>query len=79
MQSVYSWLGDYRYSPGSWGMGGCKYLNIIYGEGYCSTKSVCTNYSNCPASSATTVCEQNDYTAYQLQEKLEFRNAIFGL
>ena len=79
MQSVYSWLGDYRYSPGSWGMGGCKYLNIIYGEGYCSTKSVCTNYSNCPSSSATTVCEQNDYTAYQLQEKLEFRNSIFGL
>ncbi len=79
MQSVYSWLGDYRYSPGSWGMGGCKYLNIIYGEGYCSTKSVCTNYSSCPASSATTVCEQNDYTAWQLQEKLELRNTIFGL
>ena len=79
MQSVYSWLGDYRYSPGSWGMGGCVYLDIIYGEGYCSTKSVCTNYSSCPSSSATTVCEQNDYTAYQLQEKLELRNSIFGL
>ena len=79
MQSVYSWLGDYRYSPGSWGMGGCVYLDIIYGDGYCSTKSVCTNYSSCPSSSATTVCEQNDYTAYQLQEKLELRNSIFGL
>ena len=79
MQSVYSWLGDYRYSPGSWGMGGCVYLDIIYGDGYCSSKSVCTNYSSCPSSSATTVCEQNDYTAYQLQEKLELRNAIFGL
>ena len=79
MQSVYSWIGDYRYSPGSWGMGGCKYLNIMYGENYCSTKSVCTNYSSCPSSSATTVCEQNDYTAYQLQEKLELRNSIFGL
>ena len=79
MQSVYSWIGDYRYSPGSWGLGGCIYLDIIYGDGYCSTKSVCTNYSSCPSSSATTVCEQNDYTAYQLQEKLDLRNAIFGL
>ena len=79
MQSVYSWVGDYRYSPGSWGRGGCVYLNIIYGEGYCSSVSVCTNYSNCPESSATTVCEQNDYTAWQLQEKLELRSAIFGL
>lgn len=79
MQSVYSWIGDYRFSPGSWGMGGCVYLDIIYGSGYCSTQSVCTNYSSCPSSSATTVCEQNDYTAWQLQEKLELRNAIFGL
>lgn len=79
MQSVYSWIGDYRYSPGNWGLGGCVYLDIIYGSGYCSTKSVCTNYSSCPSSSATTVCEQNDYTAYQLQEKLELRSAIFGL
>lgn len=79
MQSVYSWIGNYRFSPGDWGMGGCVYLDIIYGSGYCSTQSVCTNYSNCPASSATTACEQNDYTAWQLQEKLELRNAIFGL
>ena len=79
MQSIYSWVGDYRFSPGTWGRGGCKYLDIIYGSGYCSTKSICTNYSNCPASSATTVCEQNDYTAWQLQGKLELRNTIFGL
>lgn len=79
MQSVYSWVGNYRYSPGNWGLGGCVYLNIIYGSNYCSTKSVCTSYSNCPSSSATTVCEQNDYTAWQLQEKLELRSAIFGL
>lgn len=79
MQSVYSWIGDYRYSPGSWGMGGCVYLNVIYGDGYCSSKPVCSNYSSCSSSSATTVCEQNDYTAWQLKEKLELRNAIFGL
>ena len=79
MQSVYSWIGDYRYNPGDSGLGGCYYLNIMYGENYCSTVSSCTSYSSCPSSSATTVCEQNDYTAYQLQEKLEFRNAIFGL
>lgn len=79
MQSVYSWIGDYRYSPGSWGRGGCVYLDIIYGSGYCSSQSVCTSYSSCPSSSATTVCEQNDYTAWQLQEKLELRTTIFGL
>ena len=79
MQSVYSWIGDYRYSPGDSGLGGCYYLNIMYGENYCSTMSVCTNYSSCSESSATTICEQNDYTAYQLKDKLEIRNAIFGL
>ena len=79
MQSNYSWIGDYRYSPGSWGRGGCIYLDIIYGEGYCAARSVCTDYSNCPESSATTVCEQNDYTAYQLQEKTQLRKSIFGL
>lgn len=79
MQSVYSWIGDYRYNPGDSGLGGCYYLNIMYGENYCSTVSSCTSYSSCPSSSATTVCEQNDYTAYQLQKQLEFRNAIFGL
>ena len=79
MQSIYSWVGDFRYSPGNWGKGGCVYLNIIYGSNYCSSKSVCTNYSSCPSSSATTVCEQNDYTAWQLKEKLELRSSIFGL
>ena len=72
MQSVYSWLGDYRYNPGNSGLGGCYYLNIMYGSNYCDTVP---SSNNVP----TTVCEQNDYTAYQLKEKLELRNAIFGL
>lgn len=72
MQSVYSWVGDYRYNPGSSSLGGCYYLNIIYGANYCNTVP---SGNNVP----TTVCEQNDYTAWQLQEKLELRNAIFGL
>jgi len=82
MQSVYSWLGNYRFNPGSWGAGGCKYLNIIYGNNYCSTVSTCaseTATSNCPEESRTTVCEQNDYTAYQIKEKLQMRYDIFGL
>ena len=33
MQSLYSWIGDYRYNPGGTGLGGCYYLNIIYGAG----------------------------------------------
>ena len=72
MQSVYSWIGDYRYNPGSSSLGGCYYLNIMYGSNYCDTVP---SGNNVP----TTVCEQNDYTAYQLKEKLELRNAIFGL
>ncbi len=72
MQSAYSWLGNYRYNPGSSSLGGCYYLNIIYGSNYCDTVP---SGDNVP----TTVCEQNDYTAWQLQEKLELRNTIFGL
>ena len=72
MQSAYSWLGTYRYDPGSSSLGGCYYLNIIYGSNYCDTVPTGNDVP-------TTVCEQNDYTAWQLQEKLELRNTIFGL
>ena len=79
MQSIYSYIGAYRYSPGSSGLGGCHILKYIYGDDYCTTHSVCTNYSNCPESSRTTVCEQNDYTAWVLEKKVNLRKAIFGL
>lgn len=79
MQSVYGYIGAYRYSPGSSGLGGCHILKYIYGDDYCTTHSVCTNYSNCPESSRTTVCEQNDYTAWVLEKKVNMRKAIFGL
>lgn len=79
MQSIYSWLGNYRYNPGSGGLGGCYYLNIIYGAGYCSSVATCPGSSNCPSTSATTVCEQNDYTAWQLKKKAQIRYDIFGL
>lgn len=78
MQSVYSWIGNYRYNPGDPGLGGCYYLNIIYGENYCSTVPTC-NGQNCSNEAATTVCEQNDYTAWQVKKKVEFRYDIFGL
>ena len=71
MQSVYSWIGNHRYNPGGSGQGGCYYLNIIYGSGYCSSKPTCPQpYSGCPDASKTTVCEQNDYTIYQLKDKV---------
>ena len=79
MQSMYSWLGDYRYDPGDWGQGGCAYLNIIYGDEYCTTKPTCKDYNNCPSESKTTVCEQNDYTAWQIKKKMQIRYDIFGL
>ena len=82
MQSMYSWAGDYRWNPGSWGSGGCKYFNLIYGEDYCSTMPTCASSvatNNCPANTKTTVCEQNDYTAYQIKGKVKLRYDIFGL
>ena len=82
MQSVYSFLGTYRYNPGSGGLGGCYYLNLpdMYGQGYCSTVSTCASpYNNCSESSKTTICEQNDYTAFQLKKKTDIRYDIFGL
>lgn len=79
MQSVYSWIGTYRFNPGSSGLGGCYYLNIIYGNNYCSSVTTCSTTSNCPVESKTTTCEQNDYTAYQLKGKANLRLEIFGL
>lgn len=79
MQSLYSSVGEYRYNPGGWEIGGCKYLNIIYGENYCSTAPTCAGSSNCSNESKTTVCEQNDYTAYQVKKKVQLRYDIFGL
>ncbi len=76
MQSVYSWIGDYRYNPGSWGSGGCVYLTIIYGDSYPYCKPETAAVDNV---TPTTVCEQNDYTAWQLQGKFELRQQIFGL
>lgn len=82
-QSIYSHIGTYRYNPGSSGQGGCYYLNIMYpmnnGIKYCSTVPTCTDYNNCPSSSKTTICEQNDYTAWQVKEKILMRRKIFGL
>lgn len=79
MQSVYSWIGDYRYDPGNSGKGGCYYLNIIYGKDYCSTKATCKIYSSCSVASKTSACEQNDYTSWQLEKKHKLRYDIFGL
>ncbi len=79
MQSIYSWIGNYRYNPGSAGLGGCYYLNILYGKNYCSTVPTCVGNSNCAASSKTTTCEQNDYTAWQVEKKFKMRYDIFGL
>lgn len=79
MQSIYSFIGTYRYNPGTAGLGGCYYLNILYGDNYCSTVPTCAGSSGCSADSKTTVCEQNDYTAWQVKKKIELRYDIFGL
>lgn len=72
MQSVYGYIGAYRYNPGSSGLGGCYILNQMYGADYCDRVP---SGNNVP----TTICEQNDYTIFTLQHKLQFRQDIFGL
>ena len=88
LQSLYSYIGTYRYDPGDWNTGGCVYLNhYIYSDNYCKTVPTCKNYGtkdgkhweNCPANTKTTVCEQNDYTAYRVKKHAIIRNNIFGL
>ena len=78
-QSIYSWIGDYRLNPGSSGAGGCYYLNIIYGDGYCSSMPTCSSKEVCTENERTTVCEQNDYTAWQVSKKAAIRFDIFGI
>lgn len=83
MQSIYSWVGNYRYNPGSSGSGGCYYFDRIYGKSYCLNEvSTCASKvatDNCPVETKTTVCEQNDYTAYLVKEKVQMRYDIFGI
>lgn len=89
MQSLYSWVGAFRYSPGNNTLGGCVYLDgPMYEKGYCVVKPTCTKYDPtsdaknvgvCPETTRTTICEQNDYTAWQLKKKTQMRYNIFGL
>lgn len=79
LQSLYSWIGDYRYFPGNSNKGGCYYFDVMYGKSYCQTKPVCTDYNNCPSESRTTICEQNDYSAYRVEKQNAMRYDIFGL
>ena len=88
MQSLYSSVGRFRYNPGKSGLGGCYYFNNkLYNKNYCNTVPTCKVYKDvdrenvgiCPEESKVTVCEQNDYTAYQVSVKKSFRFDIFGL
>lgn len=89
MQMMYSWVGAFRYNPGNNTLGGCVYLDgPMYVKGYCNIKPTCTSYDPtsdaknvgiCPENSRTTICEQNDYTAWQLKKKIKMRYDIFGL
>ena len=92
-QSRYSSIGAFRYNPGDNGLGGCNYLDgVVYESGYCSNHPTCdknvgyyrdangkVHSDNCPAESRTTVLEQCDYTAWQVQKKADLRLEIYGL
>ena len=79
IDTQYTGLGEYRYDPGNADIGGCYYRDQIYSQGYCSVKPSCTDYSNCSIATKTTVCEQNDYTAWRLKKQYSIRYDIFGL
>lgn len=81
VMSIYGWLGTYRYDPGDWSLGGCKYLNTyLYEDNYCSKVVTCkAPYQNCSEESKTTVCEQNDYTIFNVVKTTEIRYDVFGI
>lgn len=88
-QSLYSHLGDYWINPGDPGAGGCYYLEHFVSIGYMdgkynqayydkkcpsSTYNCANNDSNCIK---TTICEQSDYTRWQVEKKIDVRKEIF--
>jgi len=78
---VYSYLGDYLANPGSAGDGGCYYLKIIYGNNYsrCSSSYSCASTGGGPGCVETTQEEKDAYIAWQADQYLAHRLAIFKL
>ncbi len=79
----YSWIGDYWYNPGDWGLGGCAYATYIYPDNMPDrVKRACAPGNECSGSSCVPT-EPEDQTAYAtwlIADKMaKPRETIFGL
>ncbi len=90
--SIYGWFGNYLANPGSWGDGGCVYIEYWKNTGFLSETYTeeyynkrCGNHYKCASSSGgqgcvpTIICEQSDYTYYIVKVRLDYRKLIFDL
>ncbi len=80
----YSWIGDYWYSPGDWGLGGCIYAEYIYPDGIPSrVQNACSNYCGEEGGGSCVATLPEDQTAYAtwlIDDKMaKPRETIFGL
>ena len=81
----YAYLGDYWYNPGGWDIGGCKYMDAIYGNNIpdrvrdaCAAGKTCTiaGGDDCVA---TTDEDKEAYLTFQSRSMVNARQKIFGL
>ena len=85
LMSVYAYLGDYWYNPGSWGTGGCVYASAIYGSDIPErVRNACASGKTCTTAGggdcvATTDEDKEAYLVYQSQSMINARKKIFGL
>ena len=83
----YSWIGDYWYNPGDWGLGGCAYASYIYPDNMpARVKNACGSgapYCGSGGGSGCVKTEPEDQTAYAkwlINDKMAIpREYIFGL
>lgn len=80
----YAYLGDYWYNPGSAGIGGCYYANVIFDVLPEHVQQACAENKSCKTSGggdcvATTDEDKHAYLVFQSQTMLKARKNIFGI
>lgn len=79
----YSWIGDYWYNPGDWGLGGCAYASYIYPDNMPDrVKNACASGNECSGSSCvpTQPEDQTAYAKWLIADKMaKPRETIFKL
>lgn len=88
MMGRYAYIGAVWYNPGSWSLGGCKYLPYIskymsasrasYVEGVCSSSKTCETKGQ-TSCTPTTQEDQDAYAMYNASSMVNMRYVMFGL